>query len=121
MLSKADCTQIMEKLSNTYGYLDKKEDKEKRNILKAYFTELKDYKCTDILEAIEILSKTNVYIPTVAEIKCEIMDNQKSFNNYNLNSCYWYINERMWCEKNNVPYYDITKGPDYPLPPFKIA
>ena len=118
MLSKDDCTRIMEKLSNTYGYLDKKEDKEKKNILKAYFTELKDYRCIDILEAIEVLSKTSIFVPTVAEIKCEIMDNKK-FNNCNLNSSYWYTNLKYFCDIDGTPYYDITKGPSYPLPPFK--
>ena len=53
MLSKEDSTIIMKKLSNTYSYLDKKEDKEKIHILKTYITELKDYKCEDILKAID--------------------------------------------------------------------
>ena len=119
MLSKTDCTKIMEKLSNTYGYLDKKEDKEKKNILKAYFTELKDYNCKDILEAIETLSKTSIYVPTVAEIKTTVVVNQNSFSNCNLNSSYWYTNLKYFCDRDGTPYYDITKGPDYPLPPFK--
>lgn len=120
MLSKEDSTIIMKKLSNTYSYLEKKEDKEKIHILKTYITELKDYKCEDILKAIDKLSKINKFIPSVAEIKVTINEfDLSNYNNANWNSSYWYTNLREFCDKNKTPYYDITKGPNYPLPPFK--
>lgn len=120
-MNKSDLPQIMHKISNTYGYIEQKSEEDKLRLVKAYFEELKNYDCKDILSAIDSLSSKNKYIPSVSEIKIEILEQQKSneYINANLNSCYWYEIEREWCEKNNKPYYDITKVPDYPLPPFK--
>lgn len=120
MLNRENSTAIMEKLSNIYGYLDKKDNKEKIHILKTYLVELKEYNCDDILKAIDKLSKTSKFIPSVAEIKVVINEfNSSDYSRANFNSSYWYINLREVCDQNGTPYYDVTKGPDYPLPPFK--
>lgn len=120
-MDKKDLPKIMSKIANIYGYLDKKNSEEKKAIINAYFEELKEYSCEQVLDAIDNLSLKNKYVPSVAEIRIQIKDNEEysTWNNANLNSCYWYEIEREWCEENNRPYYDITKGPDYPLPPFK--
>lgn len=104
--------QVIDKITNTYSYL--RNSKEKESIIKSYVVELKDYELNDILQAIDNLSKTNRFAPSVAEIKIEI--NQDT-GNVNWNSCYWFEIEREYCEKHNIPYYDINTGK--PLPPFK--
>lgn len=120
MLNKKDAVSIMDKLSSTYNYLERKDEKYKSNLLKAYLTELQDYNCDEILKAIDKLSNTSKFIPSVAEIKVAI--NNFSYvdsSNANLNSSYFYKNLREYCDAENVPYYDITKGANYPLEPFK--
>lgn len=114
-MNKEELQKISNKLSNTYHYLNQKEDLEKENILKAYLIELRNYSCNDIIKAIDDLSKTNKFIPTVAEIKVAISKHDSNnYNNANFNSSYWYANL-----KDGTPYYDITNGPDYPLQPYK--
>lgn len=132
-MNKEELQKISNKLLRTYYYLNQKEDLEKENILKAYLTELKKYSCDDIIKAIDELSKISKFVPTVAEIKVKINEfNTANLSNVNWNSSYWYKNLRDFCDgyrlnkigefiktDKTTPYYDITKGPDYPLQPFK--
>lgn len=119
-MDKNDLPKIMNKIANLYGYLDKKDEEDKIKIVKSYFEELRQYTSEQVLNAIDSLSMKSKYVPSVSEIKIQIKEDMEnsSWNDANLNSCYWYEIEREWCEKNNKPYYDITKGPDYPLPPY---
>lgn len=117
ILSKEDFIEIKNKLLNTYGYLNKKENKELNQIFISYMSELKEFRKIDIINAIELLSEDNKFTPTVSEIKIKIKQ-QQNIGNANLNSSYFYINLKEHCDENKIPYYDITKGIDYPLPPF---
>ena len=89
----------------------------KDNEIKSISDELKDY----TFERFENELKDKL----LKEVKYFNLQNLykilKSKENYeiNWNSCYWYEIEREWCEKHNKPYYDITKGPDYPLSPYR--
>lgn len=111
-MNKTEFLKGIHILQNSYNQSFNKEK------LKTWWNDLKELNADEYTNAIEKLKVKNKYMPNIAEIKCEIMDNKKSFSDYNLNSCYWYINERMWCDENNVPYYDIT-NPSVPLPPYK--
>lgn len=111
-MKQIECKQVIDKLTNTYSYL--RNSREKENIIKSYVVELKNYELNDILQAIENLSKTNRFAPSVAEIKIEI---NKDAGNINWNSCYWFEIEREYCDTHGIPYYDINTGK--PLQPFK--
>lgn len=94
------------------------------NEIKALSEELKNYTYKQFEEDIKpkLLNKTDYFtVQALHKIIVEKNNNANfgNLNNANLNSSYWYEIEREWCEQNNKPYYDITKGPDYPLPPFK--
>lgn len=87
--------------------------------LEMWWEKLKDINDNDYLEAIEQLIPKNKFLPNIAEIKAEISNKNMNYSNANFNSSYWYKNLREFCDRDGTPYYDITKGPDYPLPPFK--
>ena len=99
-------------LQDSYNQIFSKEK------LRTWWNDFKEINADEYVKAIEKLKSKNKFMPSIAEIKCEIKDNKKS-NNCNLNSSYWYTNLREICDKDGIPYYDITKGPDYPLPQFK--
>ena len=84
-----------------------------------WWEKLKDINDNDYLEAIEQLISKNKFLHNIAEIKAEISNKNMNYSNANFNSSYWYKNLREFCDRDGTPYYDITKGPDYPLPPFK--
>lgn len=108
-MTKDECIKVAQKLMITY--------KIKKETTIEYIGELRNYEYMAIINAIDELSKKSTYTPTVAELKNKI-EERTSFKNINLNSCYWYINERMWCDEHNKPYYDITTG--QPLEPYRV-
>lgn len=108
MMTKDECVKIAEKLMFIYKI-------KKENAIK-YTTEIRNLEYTAILNVIDDFCKSSMYIPSIAELKSKVAEYQK-IKNLNLNSCYWYINERIWCNKHNKPYYDIETGA--PLPPYK--
>ena len=113
-MTKAEFMQGIHILIDSYNQIFSKEK------LQMWWENFKDFNKDEYIKAINILKSKNKFMPNIAEIKSEIMVNQNSFsNNCNLNSSYWYTNLKYFCDKNDTPYYDITKGPDYPLPPFK--
>ena len=84
--------------------------------LNLFYENLKDMDKQKYIENIKKHIKNNSFIPNIAQIR----SNEKEMTNLdkiNLNSSYWYINLREWCDKNNEPYYDITTGK--PLPEYK--
>lgn len=111
-MNKTEFMEGIHILQNSYNQSFNKEK------LQIWWNDFKEINSEEYIKAIAKIKSKNKFMPNIAEIKCEIMDDKK-LGDCNLNSCYWYINERMWCEEKNVPYYDITKGPNYPLTPFK--
>lgn len=89
--------------------------------LKLFYKNLKDMDADKYISNIREHIKNCQFLPNIAQIRVEL-DKEKisDVQNMNLNSCYWYINERIWCDKNNEPYYDIT-NPSIELPPYKEA
>ena len=83
--------------------------------LKIYYENLKDMDKDRYILNIKQHIKTNSLMPTIAEVRKELVGN--NFQNANLNSSYWYINLQQWCDINKQPYYDITTGE--PLPQYK--
>lgn len=81
--------------------------------LKIYWENLKTMNDNQYLTSIKELIRKNKFMPTVSEILIE-----KNMNNMNLNSSFWYSNLRQFCDKEKVPYYDITKGQNYILEPY---
>lgn len=86
--------------------------------LKIMFEELKELELSRYNQIITNIIRTNKFLPKIAEIKSEI-DGYSFKNSCNLDSCYWYINLRNACDEEGIPYYDIAKGPNFPLPPYK--
>lgn len=120
MLNADDINQITQKLSNTYGQFEKMTKERKKEILKCYFVELKQYNAKSIIDVIDKLSMQKPYIPTVAEIKVAINEkNEENASNINWNSSYWFEIDREICEREGIPYYDITKGIEIHLEPYK--
>lgn len=122
MEDKNEHKKIIDELVLNYSNITKFEKKDKLNIMKGIENLLDEYTSEEIIDAIKNLSKKTRYIPNVAEIKIEInkikQDSRINIkSSLNLNSSYWYINLRMMCDKENIPYYDITTGEE--LPPFK--
>ena len=111
-MNKTEFMEGIHILQNSYNQSFNKEK------LQTWWNEFKEINADEYIKAIEKLKSENKFMPNIAEIKCEIMDDKK-FNNCNLNSSYWYTNLKYFCDRDGTPYYDITKGPDYPLPPFK--
>lgn len=85
--------------------------------LELFYENLKDMDVDKYMSNIKEHIRKCQFLPNIAQIRVGF-DEQKmsNFQNMNLNSCYWYINERMWCDKNNVPYYDITDSTKVLLP-----
>ena len=82
--------------------------------LRIYYENLKDMNKDRFISNIKEHIKANPFMPTIAEISKKSSNN---FQNINLNSSYWYINLKMWCDKNKQSYYDIKTGK--PLAPYK--
>lgn len=80
-----------------------------------WYKDLKNIDIQTFKKAINKLAKKNKFMPTLSEIRKEIPEN--NIQKINLNSSYWYINLRQWCDQNNEEYYDITTGE--PLPAYK--
>ena len=100
----------IELLQNNYH---KKLSKEELNL---FYDSLKNMTKDDYLNNIKKHIENNKYMPSIAELKQEEISDT-NIDRINLNSSYWYINLREWCDENNEPYYDITTGK--PLPAYK--
>lgn len=106
-MTKKELMEIIDKVTSNYLYLNRQKDGEKERLIKSYITELKDYKAEDVIQAIDEISKTSRFAPSVAEIK--VMLNPDT-SNINWDSCYWYENLREFCDRDGTPYYDIHTG-----------
>ena len=80
--------------------------------LNLFYDKLKDMNKDQYISNIKEHIKTNPYIPNVAQIlkQTNTENTETNIDRINLNSSYWYINLRQWCDENNIPYYDITTG-----------
>lgn len=90
--------------------------------IKALKNELNCYNYKTFLEQIKPKLLSEVKYFTIAQLHKILTEKQNTyddFSNINLNSCYWYEIEREFCEKNNIPYYDITTGE--PLQAYKTV
>ncbi len=111
-MTKNEFIKVMNKLQNNFS---KKIDSE---TYKLYWNEFKDFSYERFNNVINKIIQTNKFFPTISEINVNIIEDGK-VGNLNLNSSYWYKNLKEFCDKAGMPYYDITKGSDYPLSPFK--
>ena len=82
--------------------------------LKLFFDNLKDLSKEKFIDNVKHNINTKKFMPTIAQLR-----NEKNFNNINLNSSFWYKNLREFCERGKIPYYDISKGQDCVLQPYK--
>lgn len=97
------------KLENFYKKEMTKEQTEE------WYKDLKNIDIDTFKRAINNLAKKNKFMPTLSEVRKEIPEN--NIQRINLNSSYWYINLRQWCDENKQSYYNITTGE--PLSPYK--
>lgn len=111
-MTKKEFIETIEKLQKYYN------KKLSDNDLRLYWNEFKTTNTDRFKKAANNLIQKNKFFPKITEIKYKLED-KKSFDNINLNSSYWYKNLRDSCDSKNQPYYDITKGVNNPLPPFK--
>lgn len=115
-MEKTDLVKVIKFIEGNYS------KKLNENEIQLLSNELKDYTYMQFEKELKNRIIDNIDFFSVQSLHKLIIDNRQDdavWENANLNSCYWYEIEREWCEKNNKPYYDITKGPDYPLPPYK--
>jgi|GEM_PF-1925044 len=111
-MNKNEFISEMNRLQNCYS---KKLDSD---TYKLYWEEFKNYNHERFKETVDHIITHNKFFPTIAEIVTNITE-LGGIKDYNLNSSYWYENLREHCEEAGIPYYDITKGVNFPLPPFK--
>lgn len=111
-MTNKEFINVMNRLQNNFS---KKLDSE---TYKLYWNEFKDFSYERFNNVINKIIQTNKFFPTISEINSKIIEDEK-VGNLNLNSSYWYANLREFCDRDGTPYYDITKGPDFPLPPYK--
>lgn len=89
-----------------------------KNTLNEWWKDFKEVSTNKFLEAIEGFIAENKFKPTKQELEERIFNNS-SWNNINFNSSYWYKNLRDYCDRDEISYYDITKGITFKLAPYK--
>ena len=107
-------------LMKVVEFIEKYYRKLKIEEIKALKDELKNYNYQTFLEVIKPKLLANVKYFNIATIHQIIQENAEINEKLiNWNSCYWYEIEKEYCEKSNIPYYDITTGKA--LNPYKTA
>ncbi len=71
---------------------------------------------SDVMRIVKGWINGSKFPPVIADIKNELLE---KVSDINWNSSYWFENDREVYDGENILYYDVTKGIDVPLLPYK--